>query len=84
MIRVNPILLTVLAYAIGATPTSFWVAKAGYGVDLRTKGSGNLGSTNPRGRVAHETSLPHMRVPFFLRHANRDASGSKDETARRD
>ena len=42
----NPFLLVVLSYLLGATPTSFWVGRAFYGVDLRTKGSGNLGATN--------------------------------------
>lgn len=65
MIRVNPILLTVLAYAIGATPTSFWVAKAGYGVDLRTKGSGNLGSTNTFRVLGWKAALPVMVIDVF-------------------
>ena len=42
----SPFVLLALAYGAGATPTSFWLAKAVYGVDLRTKGSGNLGGTN--------------------------------------
>jgi len=42
---VTPILLA-LSYLVGATPTSFWVGKAVYGVDLRKEGSGNLGATN--------------------------------------
>ncbi len=42
----SPYVLLALAYAVGATPTGFWLGKAVYGVDLRTKGSGNLGATN--------------------------------------
>jgi glycerol-3-phosphate acyltransferase PlsY len=42
----SPFVLLPLAYAVGATPTSFWLGKAVYGIDLRTKGSGNLGGTN--------------------------------------
>lgn len=42
----NPVLLTLVAYLVGATPTSYWVGKRVYGVDLRTVGSGNLGATN--------------------------------------
>jgi len=42
----SPFVLLPLAYATGATPTSFWLGKAVYGMDLRTKGSGNLGGTN--------------------------------------
>ena len=40
-----PFLLLLLAYIIGSTPTSFWVGKALFGVDLRKVGSGNLGAT---------------------------------------
>lgn len=34
------------AYLVGAIPTSYWVARAARGIDLRTVGSGNLGATN--------------------------------------
>ena len=42
----SPYLLLPLAYLVGATPTSFWVGRVFYGVDLRRHGSGNLGATN--------------------------------------
>lgn len=42
----SPWAFLVIAYALGATPTSFWVARFVYGVDLRSEGSGNLGATN--------------------------------------
>jgi acyl phosphate:glycerol-3-phosphate acyltransferase len=35
-----------LAYAIGATPTSYLAGKLGRGIDLRAQGSHNLGATN--------------------------------------
>lgn len=38
--------LVLIAYFLGATPTSYIVARAGYGLDLREHGSGNLGATN--------------------------------------
>ncbi len=34
------------SYLLGSIPTSFWVARAFKGIDLRTVGSGNLGATN--------------------------------------
>ncbi len=40
------LLLTFAAYVVGATPASYWVGRAAYGVDLRAHGSGNLGATN--------------------------------------
>ncbi len=36
----------ILAYLLGATPTSYLVARAVFGIDLREHGSGNLGATN--------------------------------------
>lgn len=42
----TPILYLLLAYVLGATPTSFWVGRVVFNVDLRKKGSGNLGATN--------------------------------------
>jgi glycerol-3-phosphate acyltransferase PlsY len=39
-------LMLVLAYLIGATPTSYLAGRLGRGVDLRQHGSKNLGATN--------------------------------------
>lgn len=38
--------MVVLAYLIGATPTSYIAARLGRGIDLREHGSQNLGATN--------------------------------------
>ncbi len=54
----TPLLLLVLAYVIGATPTSFWVGRAFYGVDLRTRGSGNLGATNTFRILGWKAAVP--------------------------
>lgn len=35
-----------LGYLLGSIPTAVWVSRARYGVDIRTQGSGNAGSTN--------------------------------------
>jgi len=40
------ILLIVLAYMIGSIPTSIWVSKIKFGIDIRDYGSGNAGATN--------------------------------------
>lgn len=40
------VLLAVAAYVAGATPAAHWIGRAAYQVDLRARGSGNLGATN--------------------------------------
>lgn len=42
----SPWLLLLVSYMTGAIPTSFLVARAVRGIDLREHGSGNLGATN--------------------------------------
>ncbi|MFL5788595.1 MAG: glycerol-3-phosphate 1-O-acyltransferase PlsY [Flavisolibacter sp.] len=42
----NEILLIFLAYLIGSIPTSVWVSKYFFKVDIRDYGSGNAGATN--------------------------------------
>jgi glycerol-3-phosphate acyltransferase PlsY len=36
----------LLAYLLGSIPTAVWIGKVFYGIDIRTMGSGNSGSTN--------------------------------------
>ena len=38
--------MLILAYLIGATPTSYVAGRLGRGIDLRQHGSRNLGATN--------------------------------------
>lgn len=40
------ILLMIFAYLLGSIPTSVWVSKYFFGVDIRDYGSGNAGATN--------------------------------------
>jgi glycerol-3-phosphate acyltransferase PlsY len=42
----NEALLIFVAYLIGSIPTSVWVSKAFFGIDIREYGSGNAGATN--------------------------------------
>lgn len=42
----NELLLVVLAYLIGSVPTSVWVSKYFFDIDIRDYGSGNAGATN--------------------------------------
>ncbi|BDX36718.1 glycerol-3-phosphate acyltransferase 2 [Tenuifilaceae bacterium CYCD] len=40
------IAIVFLAYLMGSIPTSVWVGKVFYGIDVREHGSGNAGATN--------------------------------------
>ncbi|MEI8142745.1 MAG: glycerol-3-phosphate 1-O-acyltransferase PlsY [Chitinophagia bacterium] len=42
----NEMMLVVLAYLLGSIPTSIWVSKTVFGIDIRHYGSGNPGATN--------------------------------------
>lgn len=42
----NEIVLIILAYLIGSIPTSVWVSKRFFNIDIRDYGSGNAGATN--------------------------------------
>ena len=42
----NEFLLIILAYLIGSIPTSVWISKKFFGIDIRDYGSGNAGATN--------------------------------------
>lgn len=58
----NPLLLCLLAYLLGSTPTSLWVARAFHGLDLREHGSGNLGATNTFRVLGWKAALPVLGV----------------------
>lgn len=60
-----PLLLLILAYVLGATPTSYWVGRTFHGVDLRTVGSGNLGATNTFRVLGWRAALPVMLVDIL-------------------
>lgn len=40
------IMLVIIAYLLGSIPTSIWVSKTVFGIDIRQFGSGNPGTTN--------------------------------------
>jgi acyl phosphate:glycerol-3-phosphate acyltransferase len=61
----TPALLVLLAYALGATPTSHWVGLHLFGVDLRTRGSGNLGATNTFRVLGWKAGVPVITVDIL-------------------
>lgn len=44
MLRI--ILVIIASYLIGAVPTAYWYGKLFKGIDIRQRGSGNIGATN--------------------------------------
>ncbi|MGE0088635.1 MAG: glycerol-3-phosphate 1-O-acyltransferase PlsY [Bacteroidales bacterium] len=46
MFIVLNIILIIVAYLIGSIPTSVWIGRYYYGIDIREHGSGNAGATN--------------------------------------
>lgn len=60
-----PFLLTVAAYLLGSIPTSYWVGRGVYGVDLRREGSGNLGATNTFRVLGGKAAFPVLVVDIL-------------------
>lgn len=52
------ILSLVLAYILGSIPTSVWIGKIFYGIDVREHGSGNAGATNTIRVLGAKAGLP--------------------------
>ena len=54
-----PILIAVLsAYLLGSIPSSVWIGKAFYGIDVREHGSGNAGTTNTIRVLGYKAGIP--------------------------
>ncbi len=46
MFVLNLVTIALAGYLLGSVPSSIWIAKKGYGIDIREHGSGNAGGTN--------------------------------------
>ena len=57
--------LIVLAYLIGAIPTSVWVGKIFFKLDIREHGSGNAGATNTVRVLGWKAGVPVMIFDVF-------------------
>lgn len=55
----------ILAYLIGAIPTSVWIGRAFYKVDVRTQGSGNAGATNTIRVLGYKAGIPVLIFDVF-------------------
>ena len=61
----TPYLFFLAAYLLGAVPTSLWVGRAFHGVDLRERGSGNLGATNTFRVLGWRAAVPVVLFDVF-------------------
>ncbi len=48
----------ILAYLIGSIPSSVWIGRYFYGIDVRKKGSGNAGATNTMRVLGVKAGIP--------------------------
>lgn len=55
----------ILAYLIGSIPTSVWIGRKFYGIDLRERGSGNAGSTNAMRILGWKAGIIVLLVDMF-------------------
>jgi glycerol-3-phosphate acyltransferase PlsY len=55
----------ILAYLIGSIPTSVWIGRIFYNIDVRTKGSGNAGATNTIRVLGLKAGVPVLLIDVF-------------------
>jgi len=58
-------LVILFAYLLGSVPTSVWVGKIFYGVDVRERGSKNAGATNMIRILGYKAGIPVMIFDVF-------------------
>lgn len=58
MVSLNETLLVLLAYLLGSVPTSVWIGKLFYKIDVREFGSGNAGATNTFRVLGKKAGIP--------------------------
>ena len=57
--------LFVGAYLLGSIPSAVWIGKIFYGVDVRTQGSGNAGTTNVLRVLGAKAALPVFAIDIL-------------------
>lgn len=57
--------LVLIAYLIGSIPTSVWVGKVFYRMDVRDHGSGNAGATNTIRVLGYKAGIPVLLFDVF-------------------
>ncbi|MBI9039043.1 MAG: glycerol-3-phosphate 1-O-acyltransferase PlsY [Bacteroidales bacterium] len=59
------ILAIISAYLIGSIPTSVWIGRLFFGIDIRTKGSKNAGATNTIRVLGTKTGIPVLIIDIL-------------------
>lgn len=59
------IILVITAYLLGSIPSSVWIGKRFYGVDVRLHGSHNAGATNTLRVLGRRAALPVFAIDFL-------------------
>lgn len=57
--------LIVLAYLLGSIPTSVWIGKRFYNIDVREFGSGNAGATNTFRVLGKKAGIPVLIIDIL-------------------
>jgi glycerol-3-phosphate acyltransferase PlsY len=52
------VVLVIVAYLLGSIPTSVWIGRIFYGIDIREHGSGNAGTTNTFRILGAKAGIP--------------------------
>lgn len=63
------ILAALISYLLGSIPTSVWVGKIFYGIDVRECGSGNAGTTNTYRVLGAKAAIPVFLIDVLKAYA---------------
>jgi acyl phosphate:glycerol-3-phosphate acyltransferase len=59
------LILILIAYLLGSIPTSVWIGKAFYKIDVREFGSGNAGATNTFRVLGKQAGIPVLIIDIL-------------------
>ncbi len=59
------IILVITGYLLGSIPSSVWIGKRFYGIDVREHGSHNAGATNTLRVLGRKAALPVFAIDFL-------------------
>lgn len=59
------IILCLIAYLLGSIPSSVWIGKAFFGIDVREHGSGNAGATNTLRVLGKKAGFTVLAIDFL-------------------